>query len=88
MCLNSIPHEQISQDRLWSKRPDGLVFKMKRKEGVSHEQIVPHEMPTKTKAGVICFMEFKNMSDVTDRYVVRVKREVEEQYESFRSDQC
>ena len=32
-----IPHEQITQDRLWIKRPDGIAFKK----------------PTTTKAGVI-----------------------------------
>ena len=31
-----IPHEQIAQDRLWNRRPDGIALKM----------------PTKTKAGV------------------------------------
>ena len=64
-----VPHEQIAQDRLWNKRPDGIAFKM----------------PTKTKVGVICLMEFKRMSDVTIRYVVRAKSVTEEQYESFRS---
>ncbi len=44
-----IPHEQITHDRLWNKRPDGIAFKM----------------PTKTKTGVICLLEFKRMSDVT-----------------------
>ncbi len=43
-----IPHEQIVQDRLWNKRPDGIAFKI----------------PTKTKAGVICLLEFKRMSDI------------------------
>ncbi len=42
-----IPHEQITQDRLWSKRPDGIALKV----------------PTKTKTGVICLLEFKHMSD-------------------------
>ena len=65
------PHEQIVQNRLWNKRPDGIAFKM----------------PTTTKVGVICLLEFKSMSDVTNRYIVssRAKREVEEQYESLRS---
>ena len=31
-----IPHEQIAQDRLWNKRPDGIAIKM----------------PTKTRVGV------------------------------------
>ena len=49
-----IPHEQIAHDRLWNKRPDGIAFKM----------------PTKTKAGVICLLEFKRMSEVTNQYTV------------------
>ena len=59
-----VPLEQIAQDRLWSKRPDGIVLKM----------------TTKTKVGVICLMEFKRMSDVTNQYVVRAKYVSEEQY--------
>ena len=42
-------------------------------------------MPTTTKVGVICLLEFKHMSDDTNRYIVRVKHEEEEQYESLRS---
>ncbi len=64
-----IPHEQIAHDRLWNKRPDGIAFKK----------------PTKTKAGVICLLEFKRMSDVTSHYIVRGKRIAEAQYESLRS---
>jgi hypothetical protein len=64
-----VPHEQITQNRLWNKRPDGIAFKM----------------PTTTKVGVICLLEFKSVSDVTNHYVVRAKREAEEQYESLRS---
>ena len=48
-----IPHEQIAQDRLWNKRPDGFAFKM----------------PTETKAGVICLLEFNHMSDVTNQCI-------------------
>ena len=54
----------------WNKRPDGIAFKM----------------PTKTKAGVICLLEFKHMSDVTNQYIVRVKRVSETQYTSLRSE--
>ena len=54
-----VPHEQIAYDRLWNKRPDGIAFKM----------------PTTTKVGVICLLEFKSMSDVTNRYIVKTKRE-------------
>ena len=48
-----VSHEKIVQDRLWNKRPDGIAFRM----------------PTKTKAGVICLLEFKRMSDITSRYM-------------------
>ncbi len=64
-----IPNEQIAHDRLWNKRPDGIAFKI----------------PTKTKAGVICLLEFKRMSDVTNQYIVRAKRVSGAQYTSFRS---
>ena len=42
-------------------------------------------MPTKTKVGVICLLEFKRMSDVTNQYIVRAKRVAEAQYTSLRS---
>jgi hypothetical protein len=64
-----ISHEQISEDRLWNKRPDGIAFKM----------------PTDTKSGVICLLDFKRMSDVTSHYIVRVKDVTVAQYESLRS---
>ena len=64
-----IPHEQIAQDRLWNKRPDGIAFKV----------------PTKAGAGVICLLEFKRMSDVTNHYIVSAKRVTEVQYTSLRS---
>ena len=64
-----IPNEQIAQDRLWNKRPDGFAIKM----------------PTKTRAGVVCLLEFKRMSDVTSQYIVRTKRVAETQYASLRS---
>ena len=63
------PHEQITQDRLWNKRPDGISFKV----------------PTKGGTGVICLLEFKRMSDVTRHYIVRVKRVTEVQYASLKS---
>jgi hypothetical protein len=64
-------HEQIAHDRLWNKRPDGIAF----------------QVPTKTKSGVICLLEFKRMSDVTNHYtmIVRVKRVPEAQYVSLGS---
>ncbi len=64
-----ISHEQIAEDRLWNKRPDGIAFKM----------------PTDTKSGVICLLEFKRMSDVTSHYIVRAKSVAVAQYESLRS---
>ena len=66
---SGIPQEQIAQDRLWNKRPDGVAFKI----------------PTNTKSGVICLLEFKRMSDVTSQYVVNAKLETEVQYASLRS---
>ena len=62
-----ISHEQIDEDRLWNKRPDGVAFKM----------------PTDTKSGVIFLLEFKHMSDVTSHYIVRVKNVAMTQYESL-----
>ena len=64
-----VSHKQIAQNRLWNKRPDGIAFKI----------------PTTTKVGAICLLEFNRMSDVTNYYVVMAKREVEGQYESLRS---
>jgi hypothetical protein len=66
---SGISHEQIAQDRIWNKRPHGIEFKL----------------PTKIRAGVICLLEFKRMSDVTSRYIVRAKRVAEAQYASLRS---
>jgi hypothetical protein len=62
-----ISHEQIAEDRLWNKRPDGITFKM----------------PTDTKSGVICLLECKHMSDVTSHYIVRVRSVAMTQYESL-----
>ena len=64
-----ISHDQIAEDRLGNKRPDGIAFKM----------------PTATKSGVICLLEFKRMSDVTSHYIVRAKSAAMAQYESLRS---
>jgi hypothetical protein len=64
-----ISHKQITEDRLWNKRPDGIAFKMS----------------TDTKSGVICLLEFKRMSDVTSHYIVRAKTVTMTQYESLRS---
>ncbi len=40
------------------------------------------QMPTDTKSGVICLLEFKRMSDVTSHYIVRAKSVSLAQYES------
>ena len=64
-----IPHEQIAEDRLWNARPHGFAFKI----------------PTPSKSGVICLLEFNLMSDVTSYYIVRVKNVANAQYESSRS---
>jgi hypothetical protein len=64
-----ISHEQIAEDRLWNKRPDGISFKI----------------PTDTESGVICLLEFKRMSDVTSHYIVRARSVAMTQYESLRS---
>ncbi len=63
-----VPLEQISQDRLWRKRPDGIAFKM----------------TTKTKVGVDG-IQADARSDVTNQHVVRSKRVLTDQYQSFRS---
>jgi hypothetical protein len=52
-----ISHEQIAEDRLWNKRPDGIAFKI----------------PTDTESGVICLLEFKRISNVTSHYIVRAR---------------
>jgi hypothetical protein len=44
--------------RLWRMRPYGIAFRM----------------PTKTKSGVICTLDFQRMSDVTDQYLLRFYR--------------
>ena len=42
-------------------------------------------MPTKSKVGVICLLEFNRISDVTNNSIVRAKCEAEAQYASLRS---
>jgi len=60
--------EAIAMERFWRLRPDGIA-------------VLP---PVGNKAGVFCILEHKRMSDVCDQYVVRAKREAEDQYASFR----
>ncbi len=52
-----IPRETITEERIWNKRPDGLVIKMTTPETV----------------GEFVILEFKRMSDVTDQYVTRAQ---------------
>ena len=49
--------ESVTQTRFWRLRPDGLPFRL----------------PTKTKVGTLCILEFKSMSDVTDQYLTRAR---------------
>ena len=42
-------------------------------------------MPTKTRTGTVCLLEFKRMSDVTSHYEVNAKHVAETQYVSLRS---
>ena len=51
----------------------------------TRDQTVRFTMPTKTKAGVICLLQFKRMSDVTSHYIVRAKRVSEVHHVSLRS---
>ena len=60
--------EAVAEERFWRLRPDGIT-------------VLP---PVGNKAGVFCILEHKRMSDVCDQYVVRAKREAEDQYVSLR----
>jgi hypothetical protein len=61
--------EAIAKDRFWRMRPDGIA-------------VLP---PAGNKAGVFCILEYKRMSDVCDRYLLRAKSTAENQYASLRS---
>ena len=61
--------ETVAEQRFWRLRPDGIA-------------VLP---PVGNKTGVFCILEHKRMSDVCDQYVVRAKREAEDQYSSLRS---
>ena len=61
--------ETVAKERFWRLRPDGITVLL----------------PAGNKAGVFCILEHKRMSDVCDQYVVRAKREAEDQYASLRS---
>ena len=55
--------ESVTQTRFWRLRPDVLVFRL----------------PTETKTGTLSILDNKNMSDVTDQYLIRVRSRVEDQ---------
>ena len=55
--------ESVTQTRFWRLRPDVPVFRL----------------PTETKTGTLCILDNKNMSDVTDQYLIRVRSRVEDQ---------
>ena len=59
--------ETKTQTRFWRLRPDDI-------------ECCP---PTETKSGTFCILEFKRMSDVTDQYLIRVRFQGENQYESL-----
>jgi hypothetical protein len=61
--------EAIAKERFWRMRPDGIA-------------VLP---PAGNKAGVFCILEYKRMSDVCDRYLIRAKLTAENQYASLRS---
>jgi hypothetical protein len=61
--------EAIAKERFWRMRPDGIA-------------VLP---PAGNKADVFCILEYKRMSDVCDRYLLRVKSTAENQYASLRS---
>ena len=79
------------------QRPLTHADKVRRQQGISHEQIpedrlwnkrldgIAFKMTTKSKSGVFCLLEFNRMSDVTSHYIVRVKNVARGQYESLRS---
>ena len=56
MCREGDTREEITEERIRLKRPDGIAIKM----------------PTDTKLGEFVSLEFKKMSDVTDQYVTRL----------------
>ena len=56
------------KDPVKDLRPDGLAFRL----------------PTETKAGTLCILEFKRMSDVTDQYLIRARSRAEDQYASLK----
>ena len=64
-----IPRETVMKESFWRMRPDGIA-------------VLP---PVGDTAGTFCILEHKRMSDVCERYLVRAKSTVENQYVSLRS---
>jgi hypothetical protein len=61
--------ETVTKERFWQMWPDGIV-------------VLP---PEGNKGGVFCILDYKRISDVCERYLIRVKSTVEDQYVSLRS---
>ena len=61
------PRETVAQDRFWRIRLDAIAA-------------LP---PIGNKTGVFCILEYKRMSDVTDKYLLRVR--LKTQYASLRN---
>ncbi len=64
-----IPKETFVKESFWRMRSDGIV-------------VLP---PVVNTDGIFCILEHKRMSDICDRYLIRVKSTVENQYASLRS---
>ena len=64
-----VPRETVMKESFWRMRPDGIA-------------ILP---PTGNKAGTLCILEHKRMSDCCEHYLVRAKKTAENQYASLRS---
>ncbi len=63
-----IPKETVVKESFWRMRLDGIA-------------VLP---PVGNVAGIFCILEHKRMSDVCDRYFIRVKSTTENQYASLR----
>ncbi len=64
-----IPRETVVKESFWRMRPDGIA-------------VLP---PVGDTVGTFCILDHKRMSDVCERYLVRVKSTTENQYASLRS---
>jgi hypothetical protein len=63
-----IPRETVVKESFWRMRPDGIAV----------------HPPADNTSGIFCILEHKRMSDVCDRYLVKVKSTSENQYASLR----